>query len=254
MPSFQLLKKMSKENMRSTKPSIYKASLLLFVITIILSLLIAYLSGYDRYLTNMNNIMNELSQKSELLENPTDEFLDKLSAQLEAAIPKLTPFAVILLILIILMYQMLDIGFAGYCLKVIRHEDAKARDIMRSFEYPLKSFALLIIRTLATAIGAIFFIIPGLIAYYSFSQCFMVMYDHPEYSVFRCLKESSRLMKRRKMLFLTLQLSFILWYFLDNVVSMLVSVPLLSIYTAPYKSLTYAHFYNALLSSDTTAQ
>ena len=116
-------------------------------------------------------------------------------------------------------------------------------DIMRSFEHFGKALCLIIIRTLAVAVGSIFFVAPGIIAYYAFSQCFMVMYDHPEYSVFKCLGESAKLMRGYKAMFFVLQFSFILWHFVSNLSA---ATLLLRIYSVPYIGISQAHFYNLL--------
>lgn len=260
MTSFLFLKNLSKENMRKTKPSVYKAALLLFIITVILSILVTYLSGYDRLLVNLNNISMELQQKQELLLDPTEEFIEELAAKFEAATPKIAPFAGVLIFIVIIMTGMVNAGFEGYCLKVSRTEETKALDIMRSFEHFGKALLLVIIRFAATFVGMFFFVFPGIIAYYSFSQCFMVLYDHPEYSVFKCLKESSQIMKGRKMIFFSLQVSFIFWYLLESIValpitsgSVVIALPVLTIYTKPFRGITYAHFYNSLVCTTTSA-
>lgn len=254
MTSFLYLKKLSKENMRKTKPSVYKAALLLFIITVVLSILVTYLSGYDRMIVKINNLYTELQQNQDMLIDPTDEFLEEFATKFEASIPKIAPAAGFLIVVIIILTGMVNAGFEGYCLKVSRMEETKAMDIMRSFEHFGKALLLLIIRSLATAIGAIFFVFPGIIAYYSFSQCFMVLYDHPEYSVFKCLKESAQIMKGRKMIFFSLQVSFVIWYLLESLValpitagSVVIALPVLTIYTKPFRGITYAHFYNSLV-------
>ena len=246
MITFQTLKNMAKTDMKTVKPSVFKASILLFVIALIFSLLITYLSGYDRYMTNMGNILAEVYQNPEKLQNPTEDFIIELAEEIEAATPKIKPAAIVLIAVIIIMQGLVSAGFEGYCLKVSRREEAKVLDIMRSFEHFGKALALMIIRAIAVAVGFVFFFFPGILAYYSFSQCFMIMYDHPDYSVFRCLKESAKLMRGHKMALFILQISFIVWHIVSDLITSVIGIAVLQIYTKPYIGLSQAHFYNCI--------
>ena len=246
MITCQNIKQMAKVNMKAGKSFIFKASLLLLAISLILSLLVTQLSGINRYMTNINNIVAEINSKPEMLVNPTEDFINEIADELMNAAPKIAPAAYVLITVIILMNGMLKAGFEGYCLKVTRKEEAKVLDILRSFEHFGKALCLLIIRSVAVAVGMLFFVAPGIIAHYAFSQCYMIMYDHPEYSVFKCLKESAKLMRGHKMMFFVLQFSFFFWYFAENLLMQFTVVNLLQIYTRPFIGISQAHFYNLL--------
>ena len=56
MITCQNIKQMAKVNMKAGKSFIFKASLLLLAISLILSLLVTQLSGINRYMTNINNM------------------------------------------------------------------------------------------------------------------------------------------------------------------------------------------------------
>ena len=247
MITCQNLKQMAKADIRNGKSFIFKASLLFFVITLIFALLLMYLSGYNRYMVNMSNIMAELYSDPEMLANPTEEFVLDLIEEIDLATPKIAPAAGVLMVIIFIMNGLVSAGFEGYCLKVSRKEDVKVLDILRSFEQFGKALCLLVIRALSVAVGTFFFIVPGIILNYSFSQCFMVMYDHPEYSVFKCLRESAKIMRGHKMMLFVLQFSFILWHFADQLVMQVLYVAVLKIYTKPYIGLAQAHFYNTII-------
>ena len=246
MITCQHIKLMAKNDFRSGRSFVLKAALLLFVISLIFSLLITFLSGYNRYMNNMNNILAELYSDPEKLANPSEEFILELAEEISLATPKIAPAAMVLIAVIIVLNGMVSAGFEGYCLKVTRKEEVKALDILRSFEHFGKALCLLIIRSAAVAVGSVFFVAPGIIAYYAFSQCFMIMYDHPEYSVFKCLKESAKLMLGHKMMFFVLQFSFIGWHIVSDLITSIIGVAVLQIYTKPYIGLSQAHFYNLL--------
>ena len=235
---------MAKADWRRDRRAIFKAAALLLILSLILTLLVSFLS--ERFTLMMVNISNELNSKPEMLLNPTEEFANEVFNELSAAFSTFTPASIVLITVIQLMQAFLNVGFEGYCLRASRKQEQKARDIMCSFEHFGKVLAMLIIRSAAVAVGSVFFVFPGIIAYYAFSQCFMIMYDHPEYSALRCLSESAKLMRGHKMMFFVLQFSFILWRFLENIVMQLTVVNLLMLYTRPYIGLSQAHFYNLL--------
>ena len=58
-------------------------------------------------------------------------------------------------------------------------------------------------------VGLIFFIIPGIIATYVFSQAFYVLLDDNSKSVIECLKESKVIMKGNILNYIILEISFI---------------------------------------------
>ena len=250
MLTCQVLKKLAKRDMHHTKPSVFKASILYFVIAVIISLLVIRISGYDRFITNLSNIAAEINQKPEMLTEPTEEFINEVYSELETAMPKISPAAACLVAVLILMNNFLNIGFQGYCLKVCRKQETRALDIMCGFEHFGKALIISVIVTVCVAVGSMLFVIPGIIAACTFSQCYMIMFDHPEYSALRCLKESAKMMKGRKIWFFILQFSFIAWIFVSNLITSLIGVGVLEIYLKPYMGLAQAHFYNEIVNPD----
>ncbi len=82
------------------------------------------------------------------------------------------------------------------------------------FSYFTKAFLLQLLIWVKIFLWGLLFVIPGVIAYYRYSQAFYILADHPEYSVTQCVEESKRLMYGNKGKLFCLELSFIGWGFL----------------------------------------
>lgn len=85
---------------------------------------------------------------------------------------------------------------------------------------------------------SILFIIPGIIASYSYAMTSFVLADNPEMSANEAIRESKRLMKGNKWKFFCLQLSFI---GLMIIGALTLGIGL--IWIIPYQQATYAAFY-----------
>lgn len=73
----------------------------------------------------------------------------------------------------------------------------------------IKGIILTFLTVLIIIVGLIFFIIPGIIATYVFSQAFYVLLDDNSKSVIECLKESKVIMKGNILNYIILEISFI---------------------------------------------
>lgn len=258
MLTISTLKQCSRDDMKNTKPSVYRAAALFVVISLVLSILLTNLTGQAGYARNIRSFSDrhadELTAIGKSASDPEEysrrvtEFSEKYASEVMSLYPRVTWVAGVLAALVYLMSAVISAGFDLYCLKVSRRQETKTMDIFTSFEFLFKAMAIVVLQTVFIALWSLLFIIPGIIAAYRYSQSFYIMYDHPEYSAFECLRESSRMMRGHKGMLFLLQLSFIGWLLLDSVVSAVIIVPLLSVFVQPYFGIAQARFYNAVSS------
>ncbi len=258
MLTISTLKQCSRDDMKSTKPSVYHAAALFVVISLVLSVLLTSLTGQADYARNIRSFIDrhadELNAIQKSASDPTDysqkvtEFAEKYASEIGALYPRVTWVAGVLAALVYLMSAVISAGFDLYCLKVSRRQETKAMDIFTSFEFLFKAMAIVILQAVFIMLWSLLFIIPGIIAAYRYSQSFYVMYDHPEYSALDCIRRSSQIMRGHKGMLFLLQLSFIGWLILDYAVSVVIIVPLLSVFVQPYFGIAKARFYNAVSS------
>lgn len=258
MLTISTLKQCSRDDMKNTRPSVYRAAALFVVISLILSVLLTSLTGQTGYVRNIRSFadkhageltaIQKSASDSEDYSQRLAEFSEKYASEILSLYPRVTWVAGVLAALIYLMSAVISAGFDLYCLKVSRRQETKAMDIFTSFEFLFKAMAIVILQTVFIALWSLLFIIPGIIAAYRYSQSFYVMYDNPEYSAFECIRHSSKIMRGHKGMLFVLQLSFIGWLILDYAVSALIVVPILSVFVQPYFGIAQARFYNAVSS------
>ena len=227
------LKTNAKQTMKDKKPGIYLVATAYVAITLVLSLLYSYLTG-------MNEIVNEMYQ---YVTNGTDLALDSL-------IPVITPTAGILTVAVLIMEVMMQVGYISYCLNASRNLDAKLKDIFNSFAFFLKVLWMTILQSVFIFLWSLLLIVPGIIAAYRYRLSFYIMFDNPDMRALDCIRKSKALMAGKKLELFVLDLSFIGWEFLASLVQSYIVLPVVNIWLAPYKGITYANFYNALIAAE----
>ncbi len=96
-------------------------------------------------------------------------------------------------------------------------------------------------------------VVAGIVAYYSYRQAFFILLDNPELGALDCIRQSKRMMDGHKTDLFMLDLSFIGWFIVDYAVEMLATLPLFSIWLAPYVRVTRAAFYDMLKTKKTAS-
>lgn len=115
-------------------------------------------------------------------------------------------------------------GISLYSLMFFRNRESEYGLIFEGFSHFLKCFLLSLLIGIKILLWSLLFVIPGFIAAFRYSQSFLVMIDHPEYSIGECIKESCRIMEGNKGRFFYLQLTFIGWSILAALPAMIVGI------------------------------
>ncbi len=145
------------------------------------------------------------------------------------------------------------VGYMSYCLNASRNRDAKLKDIFDGFAFFLKVIWLTIIQSVFVFLWSLLLIVPGIIAAYRYRQSFYIMFDNPDMSALDCIRKSKALMVGKKLELFVLDLSFIGWAFLSSLVQSYIVLPVVNIWLEPYRGITYANFYNALIAAEPVA-
>lgn len=108
-------------------------------------------------------------------------------------------------------------GYTLYIMSVFRKRNAETGQIFAGFENFGKTFVLMLLMSIKIILWTLLFVIPGIVAAFRYSQSFLVLVDHPEYSASQCINESKRMMNGNKWKYFCLNLSFIGWYLLAGI-------------------------------------
>lgn len=133
-------------------------------------------------------------------------------------------------------------GWKLYALRTSREEETGGLEtLFACFQQFWRFFSAILLTGLFTFLWCLLFIIPGIIAAYSYSQTIFIMLDHPEMSAMDAIRASKQMMRGRKAELFVLELSFFGWAFLATF-----TFGLLNIWLEPYMQVTHANFYNAV--------
>ena len=135
----------------------------------------------------------------------------------------------------------LQLGIAIYFLNILNDRPASIENLIEGFKPLLKVILIYIIISIATAIGIVLLIVPGIIIALGFSMTYYILVENPELSIEESLKESWRLTNGYKMELFVLHLRFIPWYLLG-----LLCFGIGIFVVMPWHQLTLANYYNYL--------
>lgn len=217
--------------MREHRPSIYPVTLVFLVVTLILEILATRIQypGLDLREIVLLNYDEDMMERA-----------IRLSMQNRSAAGSFLNFA------IDLMSLFLSGGFLLFCLNTARREEAGFGTLFELFNYFFRFLWLEILTGLFIFLWSLLLVIPGIIAAYRYSMALFIFFDDPEKGALQCIRESKEMTRGYKGRLFVMDLSFIGWILLSV-------IPLVSIFTVPYISVTHANCYR-LLSGQTSAR
>lgn len=239
-----LLKIDAKTRIVRSKPNALSVAMILIAVYLVLEMLIPGVLG-------LTNIPVELPEQV----TSYDAYMAAMEAateQMEAFFRSYQPsaFAMILAALLLLMHTMMRVGFQIYALHLARDEKADYGNLLDGFAMFGRVFVLLVLRWVIVTVCALAFLLPGIVMAYRYRQAMYLLVEHPEYTPVRCLRESGKLMKGRKLELFVLDLSFLGWVLAQQLLPYVGT--LLGVWVIPYTEVTYARYYTLLAGVKTT--
>ena len=130
----------------------------------------------------------------------------------------------------------LHVGLSG-------QKDTNSVDFFKTLKFKgfINYILKIVVANLFIFLWSLLLIVPGIIKIYSYLMVPYIAVEHPEYSVFQTLKESSRIMKGYKMDMLVTNLSFLGWALLNSM-----TFGIIGFWVMPYMNLTTVNVYLAL--------
>lgn len=137
----------------------------------------------------------------------------------------LTDFSFVTTLYDFLLTGPFSLGLSLYLLKFLRTREMKIETLFEGFEFLIKAFLLQFMIYVFIVLWGMLFIIPGIIAGFRYSQAFFILADNPKKKVMECITESKIMMKNNKWSLFVLQLTFIGWIILAEIVTTLLLIP-----------------------------
>lgn len=133
-------------------------------------------------------------------------------------------------------------GWQLYALRTSREEQTGGLEtLFACFQQFWRFLSAVLLMGLFTALWTMLFIIPGIIAAYSYSQTIYIMLDNPGMSAMEAIAASKQMMRGHKAEYFVLELSFVGWALLSGF-----TMGILLIWLEPYMQVSKANFYNAV--------
>lgn len=138
----------------------------------------------------------------------------------------------------------LSFGAAYVFLKQSRdYEKMEIGDLFKGFQTDFVGTLLLgLMQAIFITLWSMLFVIPGIVKSYSYSMCFYIKADHPEYGWKECIDASKEMMNGHKMELFILDLSFIGWAIVGSL-----ALGIGSLWVSAYVEASHAQFYKSLL-------
>lgn len=132
----------------------------------------------------------------------------------------------------------LDIGLISIFLKLRNGESPRIEELFNHFDCLAHAILLYILIALFSALWSLLFIIPGIVAYLSYSMAPYILAENKSLTAIQALNASKKMMAGHKTDLFVLYLSFIGWGFV-----VAVTFGIAGIYVFPYMQATLANFY-----------
>ena len=123
------------------------------------------------------------------------------------------------------------LGYAKYNLNLVDDKNPKLKDIFSQYDRLGTGFGMQFFRGLFTFLWSLLFVIPGIIASYSYYMTPFILCERPDMTSREAIRESKELMRGNKWRLFCLEFSFIGWELLASgvigVVIMLIMTPMI---------------------------
>ncbi len=167
----------------------------------------------------------------------THEILSVILAALGA-------FALIMMvygIVCIIVGSGVSVGYAQFNLDLIDGRSTSVGTLFSCFDRWGKAFVARLLTSLFITLWSLLFVIPGIIASYSYSMVSYILAENPGMSASEAIRESKRLMQGNKWRLFCLDLSFIGWSFVC-----IFTLGIASLWVLPYTQASRAAFYREI--------
>ena len=143
----------------------------------------------------------------------------------------------------LLLEGVLMVGVSGIFLSLKRKGgEIEITDLFSGTKQLADNMLLGLMHYVFVFLWSLLFVIPGIVKGYSYSMCYYIKNDHPEYTWRECIDASRKMMRGHKWRLFTLHFSFIGWYIVGSL-----AFGIGTLWVNPYLRAAEANFYEDLL-------
>lgn len=139
----------------------------------------------------------------------------------------------------------IQLGYAQYLLNQHDHRNPQLNDLFSKFDYFGAGFCQAFLRGLYTFFWSLLFIIPGIVAAYSYAMTPFIMTEHPDMTASEAIQASKKMMYGNRWELFCLDLSFFGWGLLCGL-----TLNIGYLFLNPYMNAAHAGFYRRVSHFD----
>ncbi len=141
-------------------------------------------------------------------------------------------------IIYLIIGSSVSIGYSKFNINIIDGKEARLGNLFESFNIWSTAVISRILMNIYIVLWSLLFVIPGIIATYSYAMTPFVLAENPRMTATEAITESKILMQGNKWRLFCLEFSFIGWYILSAL-----TLGIASIWVIPYHQAALAAFY-----------
>ena len=164
-----------------------------------------------------------------------------LAAFLAGSALYITVFLIVFAVITFVLGSIVEIGYAKVNLNLLQRQEPSFDTLFSYMPFWQTAIASRFLRTLYTLLWTLLFIIPGIVASYSYSMTSYILAENPNLTASEAIAQSKQMMEGHRMDFFILELSFIGWRILSAL-----TLGIGNLWLRPYRQAAYAAFYKDL--------
>ena len=156
-------------------------------------------------------------------------------------------FAVITGIALFILGSIVEVGYMKFNLDLVdRQKEAEIGTMFGYFQFWKTTACARLLKGVFVLLWSLLFIIPGIIAGYSYAMTSYILAENPELTASEAIEQSKQMMYGHRWRLFCLQFSFIGW----EILSALLTFGIGSLWITPYKQAATAAFYREISGTE----
>ena len=157
--------------------------------------------------------------------------------------------ALVMTVVYFILGSVVETGYAKFNLELVeRRKEPEIGTMFGYFTYWKTTAAAWLLRSLYVCLGLLLFIIPGIVAGYSYAMTGYILAEHPELTATEAIERSKQMMSGNRFRLFCLRLSFIGWELLCGL-----TLGIGNLWLNPYKQAAEAAFYREVSGTEQSA-
>ena len=173
---------------------------------------------------------------------------DHLGAILAGSAFYIALAVIVIAVVYFVLGSVVEVGYARFNLDLVDRAEGKIETLFAHFNNWKTTASARFLKSLYTLLWSLLFIIPGIIATYSYAMTGYILAEHPELTASEAIEHSKEMMEGNRFRLFCLQLSFIGWAILCSF-----TLGIGNLWLRPYRQAATAAFYREISGAAYTA-